>query len=96
MKLSITAAGAVLPPGSTTHAALESGTQTVSIDGLDESGMVRCVYPDGFVKHHQAETVENLATKVTGQLRGRYGLAEVVFTAVPKALEAGEAFTVEA
>jgi len=93
MALNIT--GVVLPPGGPA-AALPEGGYSVTIDGFDESGMVRCVYPGGFVKHHQVGTVAELAAKVTNQLRGRYGATDVSFATIPAGLTAGEAFTVEA
>lgn len=95
MNLVTSATGTVLPAGSPV-AALPEGGYSVTIDGFDESGMVRCVYPDGFVKHHQAGTVAELAEKVTNQLRGRYGATEVVFATAPAELAAGESFAVEA
>ncbi|MCE9566360.1 MAG: hypothetical protein K8U57_30420 [Planctomycetes bacterium] len=89
--------GAVLPPGSTPAiATLPEGGYKVVISGFDESGMIRCVYPGEFVKHHQAETVEELAGKVVNQLRARYGVQEIPFASVPKEIAAGESFTVEA
>ena len=95
MPIKTNAVGAVLPPGSTPPAASLPESYAVTIDGFDESGLVRCVYPDGFVKHHQADTVEELAAQVSNQLKGRYGASEVPFKAVPKKLNAGESFTVE-
>lgn len=90
----IAAEGAVLPP-SIPDSPLLGGAVAVSVDGLDDSGHVRAVYPDGFVKHHRAETVEELAVKVTAQLRGRYGVTDVQFKSIPAVLAAGESFTAE-
>lgn len=96
MDIKTNAAGAVLPPGTAPAAAeLSAGGYEVRIDGFDDSGLIRCVYPDGFIKHHQAETVEELAGKVASQIKGRYGASEVKFTSAPKALKAGQAFSVE-
>lgn len=91
--LNITAAGAVLPatPGTIPLAA----DSAVTIDGFDESGLIRCIYPDGFVKHHQADSVEELAVKVANQLKARHGVSDVPFASAPKALKAGETFTVK-
>ena len=88
------ALGAVLPVASPTSK-LEPGTHAIAIDGIDDSGMVRCVYPGGFVKHHQAETVTELAEKVARQVRGRYGVQDVPFATAPAEIAAGESFTVE-
>lgn len=97
MSISTSGEGAVLPAGSVsaTGTLPESGYQ-VTIDGVDDSGHLRCVYPDGFIKHHQADTVEGLAVKVANQLKARYGAEQVRFDGVPKKLTAGNAFTVEA
>lgn len=92
--MQITGNGAVLPPG-TPSAALPPGDYTVTIDGTDGSGMLRCVYPGGFVKHHQAATVEELATKVTAVLRTRYGATDVQFTTAPKSLTEKQSFAVK-
>lgn len=96
MTIKPNATGAVLPAGSTPASVTLPATYTVTIDGFDDSGLVRCVYPDGFVKHHQSEAVDDLAAKVVNQLRGRYGAGEVTFAAVPKAIKAGQSFTVGA
>jgi hypothetical protein len=95
MKQNVSGAGAVLPPGSLPAAPLPEGKLAVRIDGFDDSGLVRCVYPGGFVKHHQADGVEALAVQVVNQIRGRHGLTEVKLAAVPKAVEPGQSFTVE-
>ncbi len=88
------ALGAVLPPGSTSPTGtLPEGGYSITVDGFDESGLVRCVYPDGFVKHHQAEAVDDLAGKVARQVQARYGASDVQFTGVPKAIKAGATFT---
>lgn len=88
--------GQVLPAGSLAATdTLPDGEYSVTIDGIDDSGLLRCIYPGDFVKHHQAETVEELTGKIVNQLRGRYGADEVVFTAVPKKLAAGEQFKVK-
>lgn len=95
--MSISGSGAVLPAGSVpATSTLPEGGYRVTIDGIDDSGLFRCVYPGGFVKHHQAATVEALAVQVANQLKARYGANEVKFYSVPKKLAAGEAFTVEA
>lgn len=87
--------GAVLPAGAEAPiTTLPEGGYEVRIDGFDDSGLIRCVFPGDFVKHYQAESVTDLATKVVGQLRGRYGATEVAFASVPKAIKAGEAFKV--
>lgn len=95
MKLAITAAGAVLPPGTTAPGTLPAGGYAVTVDGFDAAGTIRCVYPDGFVKHHQAGAVDELAAKIANQLKGRYGAPSVDFDTVPKAIKAGATFTVK-
>lgn len=62
---------------------------TVTIDGIDESGHIRCIYPGEFVRHHQAETVEELLPKIVAQIRARHGVEVVEFTSVPSTLEPG-------
>lgn len=48
------------------------------------------VYPDGFLKHHQAPNMASLLEKITGTLRGRYGIEELKFASFPKELEEGD------
>ncbi len=94
--LSISSRGVVLPPGSSPPAqSPPQGPFEVRIDGQDDSGHWRLVYPSGFIKHHQAETVADLAGKVAGVLRARYGAKSVSFRSVPQSLNAGEVFAVE-
>jgi hypothetical protein len=93
--MDVSGEGQVLPAGSAPPKATLPASYAVSIDGFDESGMIRCVYPDGFVKHHQADTVEELAAKLVNQLRGRYGATDVAFATAPKSIAAGESFTVK-
>lgn len=91
----LSGAGVVLPSG-TPVAVLPPGKHSVAIDGFDESGCVRCVYPDGFIKHHQVEAVDGLAARVVSQIRGRYGVTgEIIVTKLPEALAAGEIIEVE-
>ncbi|WP_020467880.1 hypothetical protein [Zavarzinella formosa] len=92
--MNTTGTGAVLPQGSPIDTLPEGGYE-VTIDGLDDSGLLRCVYPNGFVKHHQVNTVEELAVRVTNQLRARYGANEIVFAHAPASLDAGQSFVVE-
>jgi hypothetical protein len=90
------AAGVVMPAGTLRAAdVLPPGNCEVVIDGFDESGLARLVYPGGFVKHHQASTVEELAGKVVNQLRGRYGADGVEFVSVPAEVAPGEAFIIK-
>ncbi len=92
--IKIESKGLVLPQG-VPVAQLAAGPHTVTVEAICDDGLIRCVYPDGFVKHHQAATVEDLLAKVTAQVRGRFGVAEVQFKCVPKSLAAGETITVE-
>jgi hypothetical protein len=92
--MQITGSGAVLPAGTPT-ATVPAGDYEVTIDGTDESGMLRCIYPGGFVKHHQAGSVEELATKVTSVLRNRYGATDVQFASAPKSLKEKQSFVVK-
>lgn len=97
---SLKGAGTVLPPGSVPGKAdlPADGPLRVTIDGFDASGYARLVYPCGFVKHHQAETVESLAAQVVNQMRGRYAALfgkAVEFTSVPAAVKAGESFVIK-
>ena len=89
-------AGTVLPAGSLPTVDTLPESYEVKIDGFDDSGLVRCIYPGEFVKHHQAAAVDDLATQVVSQLRGRYGATSVEFASVPKAIKAGQAFKVGA
>lgn len=88
--------GAVLPAGTIPAVDQLPKKYEVLIDGFDESGLIRCIYPNKFVKHHQADTVEALATQIVAQLRGRYGVQEVNFTSAPKTITEGETFKVGA
>lgn len=90
--IKIESKGLVLPQGAPV-ASLAEGEHTVTVEAICDDGLIRCVYPDGFVKHHQAETVEDLLGKVTSQLRGRYGVLDVQFTGVPKKIAAGQSIT---
>lgn len=92
--IKIESKGLVLPQGEPV-AELAEGAHTVTVEAICDDGLIRCVYPDGFVKHHQAATVEELLGKVTSQLRGRYGVSDIQFTSAPKELTAGATITVE-
>ena len=91
---SIIGSGVVLPPGVSAKRPLPEGPLVVRIDGHDESGLVRCVYPC-LVRCHQADTVAELAGKVVSQLRALYGPREFAFESVPDAVAAGQSFTVK-
>lgn len=98
--------GLVLPSGAPA-APLPSGSIVITIeaapgenDGIEgatsENVVARCVYPDGFVKNHQTNGVEDLLGKVFGQLRGRYGVTgDIKVTSLPDAVEAGATIEVE-
>lgn len=88
--------GSVLPAGSVAPAAsLPEGENVVTVDHIEEDGgLVNCVYPDGFAYSHGAADVSELLTKVTGQLKGRYGWSEVTFVSVPADIEPGATITV--
>jgi hypothetical protein len=61
-----------------------------------ENFMVRCVYPDGFAKNHQVATPADLAPKVIGILRGRFGKAgEINVLSLPEELAVGQTLTLE-
>ena len=66
----------------------------ITVDGKDESGCWRFVYPDGFVKHHQGTGVEDYARIIAQQLRGRFGVTSIEFVAMPKKMDVGQVFTV--
>lgn len=91
-----------LPPVTT----LATGSHTLSIVGKESDGGVEgetefgerwyidLQYPDGFVRMHQVKTVEEITAKIVNQLRGRYGVDSVEFTAIPTELNVGETFTI--
>lgn len=92
---------ASLPPGKTIitiESAVGENDGLLDKDGkpaVSENLMVRCVYPDGFAKSHQVAKPEDLAPRVTGILRGRYGVTgEIKIIKLP-ALKAGETIEVE-
>jgi len=83
--------GLVLPAGSAPQAdVLPAGLNVVTIAGFDDSGLIRCEYPDGFVKHCTADDVTDLLGKVTAQIKSRYGDGNVDFVSIPTAIEAGQ------
>lgn len=55
-----------------------------------ERRYVTVQYPDGFTKDHQVKNVEDLAPKITSQMRGHYGVTSVKFLSLPPSLEEGE------
>lgn len=94
--LAITATGSVLPAGTLEKISLDGAVElTLKIaEYSDQDGMqiAQVVYPDGFVKNHQTETVEDLLGKVSNQLRGRYGVVKFDIDKVPGALKQDEVF----
>lgn len=106
MDINIQANGATLPAGALRQKVSLDGAQSFVIrvvsvhpeNGYDENDtpilsermMAQLEYPDGFIKNHQVATLEDLATKITGQLRGRYGVSSFEFSTLPDGLKAGE------
>jgi hypothetical protein len=64
------------------------------LPALSQNFMVRCVYPDGSVKHHQVKDADELKVRINTNMRGKYGLAEVPFIATPERLAEGEEFLI--
>lgn len=92
----VEAKGLVLPPGAQSPvASLAAGEHTVTVEAICDDGLIRCVYPDGFVKHHQAESMEDLLGKIVNNLRARYGVWDVQFTGIPKDIAAGQVITIQ-
>ena len=80
--------GLVLPPGSVPAVALSGEEHEIKI--LSYHGWEAWVqYPDGFTKHHQVFTVNDLLDKIAGQLKTRYNILSFEFKAIPQALEQG-------
>lgn len=83
--------GLVLPKGSIPPIGkLGDGENVVRLDGVDESGSLRCIYPDGFIKHHQVTEVAELLVRVMLTIQGRFGEGPVNFIYTPQSLDAGE------
>jgi hypothetical protein len=92
----VEAKGLVLPPDAQSPvASLPAGEHTVTIEAICDDGLIRCVYPDEFVKHHQATSMEDLLSKIVRNLRARYGIWDVQFTSVPKDITAGQVITIQ-
>lgn len=88
--------GMVLPQGSFKPAhSLPEGELLVTISGTDDSGLLRLEYPNGVIKHHQAENVTELAGKVVNALRGLFGVTQVEFIALPESLASGQSFKIK-
>jgi hypothetical protein len=83
---------------------LESGEHSILViavrgenDGLldaegnpaaSEHQEVTCEYPGGFTKTHQVNTADELFVRITGILRGRFGVNEITF-ATPAVMPTG-------
>jgi len=106
MDINIQANGATLPAGALRQKVSLDGAESFTIrilsvhpeNGYDENDtpilsermMAQAQYPDGFIKNHQVATLEDLATKISGQLRGRYGVGSFSFSTLTDGLKAGE------
>lgn len=93
-QVSASGTGSVLPPGTLPKVSLSNATSisVVVLEVENQQGMtiVKTQYPDGFVKNHNADTVEQLLGKITNQLKGRYGVASFSFDAIPSVLAGNE------
>ncbi len=77
-----------LPPVTTLPAGINIITISQKFVGADYVHYY-VVFPDGYTKKIQAESVESLMEKITRNLRWRYGVEVVNYTAIPTPLEAG-------
>lgn len=82
--MKIESTGEVLP-GHQGTLVVGHGIYEIAIEPTKD-GLVRCVYPGGYVRHHQAESITELLNKVISQIRGRYAVTDVVITAKPRNL----------
>ena len=82
--------GLVLEPGARAPETSLKGRHNILIHSIADDGLVRIQYVDGFVKHHQVESVDQLLPQITNVLRRKYGADNVSFTKLPKAIEPGE------
>lgn len=85
---SVVASGAatLLPAGTLPTIPLELGSHHMSIELVtnDEIPEALVVYPDGFKKFHQVHDITDLAGKIGGTLKGRYGVEAWQFLSCPK------------
>lgn len=51
--------------------------------------LVRVIYPDGFVRHHEAADFAELLPKISSFLTGRYGIASFTVSETPAEFTAG-------
>lgn len=105
-EIHISSGTGVIVPGAPV-ASLPAGKNVITIDAapgendgiegaVSENVIARCVYPDGFVKNHQTNSVTDLFTKVTNQLRNRYGVTgDIKVIKLPDAVIAGATIEVE-
>lgn len=92
------ARASVLPAGSVPPSdSLKPGKYTLKIVKMSEHGNneFSLEYPNKFVRDHQAATIEELAPKITAQLRARYGVDTVKMVKVPTEIAEGAEITVE-
>lgn len=99
------ATGAILPPGTLKTVDIgQQSSVTVTIDEVQteqtfgdpvktaplDTPIVRIIYPDGFIKHHEAADIASLMGKVQNLLRGRFGITGFDIASTPASLEPGE------
>ena len=93
-KLKVGGQGTVLPPSTLPAKKLSGDKLTLRIDAVNtdlvEIPEVRIVYPDGYAKWHQAEDIAGLMAKVSGTLKGRYGVEGFAIASTPGKLAKGE------
>lgn len=83
----------VLPAGSIPPSVtLEAGVNRIIIADIttgDDYVHYFVTFPDGYTKKIQAENAEGLLSRISSNLRARYGVEIVDYTSVPSQLEQG-------
>ncbi len=79
------ARASTLPAGSVPPvASLDDGMIEIKIIKVRENNELSVQYPDGFVRDHQAATVEDLIPKIVNNLRARFGVQSVSTITAPE------------
>ena len=81
--------GRVLEPGVKSPDTVITGHHDITIHSIAEDGLLRVQYPDGFIKHHQVENIDQLIEQIITVLRRKYGVDQVNITKLPKNIEPG-------